>query len=413
MYIYFDKLSIREIERVFLKLSPCGFNIPIMFKQTLLNDFIAQYRHLPEQGTDEWKVLRKGFIGGSELSTVLKQNKNKSVNKLVLEKLGFDRFTGNAITHWGNVFEELIRLYCEDAFSCSIRETGSIPYTEGKLSYSPDGLALVPTHKLVEHFGVLADGLDDTSPAQLVLFEFKCPHSRLPTTDIPDHYWPQVNVGMNIIDIMETGIFVQAVYRRCSFNALKHDKSHNPYGHFKRADTTNPPIECGFMVIYVDDATEYHDGLAESFLDVGEVEEMHLNNGDTVFDLGNMRDPALFEEVLGNCVNKSFKVEYCFRHLYNQQLFADDSYVRGMHDESLQYRATEELKRQTQKHSHIIGILPYKMMSVYVTPVAKNPNYIEETDAHGKASAVLQCIEDHRQFDDKATAQKSIRKYKL
>ena len=383
-----------------------------MFKYDCLNRFIDQYKHLPEQGTDEWKALRENFIGGSEVSTILKQNKNKTISKLIMGKLGFDKFHGNAITHWGNVFEEIIRLHCEEEFSCSIRETGSIPYKHGFLSYSPDGLAVVPTNKLKKKFGSLAKGLNANEPAQLVLFEFKCPHSRIASEEIPDHYFPQVSIGMNIIDMMETAIFVQATYRRCSFSSLKHNRHHNACGHFKRADTTNPPVECGFMVMYSNRDDDF-EGLKMALLDVGDVSEIHLTNGEVVLDLGNLSDMDLLEEVLGNCVNKTFKVDYCFRHIYDQEIFNGDEYRSEMYDQSLQYRASKELCIQTEKHSNIIGVMPYKMLNVYMTPVEKNANYIEETGAHSKATEVLQCIKDHSGNDDKAVVAKSIRKYKL
>jgi hypothetical protein len=384
-----------------------------MYKHALLQNFINRFQHLPEQGSDEWKRLRKGFIGGSELSTVLKQNKNKTVNKLVLEKLGFDKFSGNLITHWGNVFEEMIRKHCEDVFACSIQETGSIPYDKGCLSYSPDGIAVVPTHKLQERFGEsFPAGLDPTSAAQLVLFEFKCPHSRIPTLEVPEHYWPQVSVGMNIIDIMETAVFVQGVYRRCAFTSLKHNRSHSPFGHFKKADTTDPPVECGFMVIYADEPSEYIDGLHEVFAEDSSVHEVYVGNA-TVFDIGELKDQDLLEEVFGGCVNKRFKIDYSFRHMYDKRLFDDDQgYKRAMYDESLQYRASSELTRRAT-YLHIVAILPYKLLSIYMTPVQKDSNYIEDTQAHLKASRVLQCIEEHRGFETKADASKSIRKYKL
>lgn len=382
-----------------------------MFKFDLLNQFIDQYSHLPQQGTDEWKKLREDFIGGSEVSTILKQNKHKTVSKLIMGKLGFDPFKGNVITHWGNVFEELIRLYCEQQFSCSIRETGSIPYKEGKLSYSPDGLAVVPTHKLLNEFGALTTGLDERTPTQLVLFEFKCPHSRNPTEEIPEHYWPQINIGMNIIDIMETGIFVQAVYRRCGFDDLKYNTQHNSFGHYKRADTSNHPVECGFMVIYAEEDSYYLNDLRDTFEEFGIMK--HFNNLGDVADLGILADISILEEVLGNCVNKSFKVDYCFRNVYDKSVFDRSSCTIEMYDQSLQYRAQKALNNQALKHQHIIGIIPYKMLSVFITPVDKNPKYIEETDAHSKATAVLQCISDHQGMTDKTEIAKSVRKYKL
>ena len=385
-----------------------------MFKHKVLSDFIDSYKHLPSQGTDEWKALRENFIGGSEVASILKQNKNKTVSKLIMGKLGFDPFIGNVITHWGNVFEEMIRLHCEDEFSCSILETGSIPYEHGSLSYSPDGLAVIPTHKLKQKFGELAKGVSERDPTQLVLFEFKCPHSRVATETIPEHYFPQVSIGMNIIDIMETAIFVQATYRRCSFNSLRYDRQHNSYGHFKRADTSKHPVECGFMVVYVEDnQLDDYESLIMALLEEGEATELHLNNGEVVIDLGSVTNIPLLEEVLGNCVNKTFLIDYCFRQSYKQDVFDSGDYKIDMYNQSLQYRAKKELQLQTQKHPNIIGIIPFKMLNVYMTPVPKNPNYIQETEAHQKAIEVLQCIKDHKGNQDKSEVAKSVRRYKL
>lgn len=383
-----------------------------MFKYQLLDAFVNEYSHLPPQGSDEWKKLRENFIGGSELSTVLKQNKNKSVTKLMLEKLGFDRFQGNAITHWGNVFEELIRQHCEEVFGCSIKETGSIPYKDGYLSYSPDGLAVVPTNRLLKQFKKLEPGVDKTSPTQLVLFEFKCPHSRLPSYEIPEHYLPQVKVGMNIIDIMETAVFVQSVYRRCSFEQLKYNCDHNPYGHFKRADTTNDPIEYGFMIIYAIEASEYSESLYSIVSETTDATIIHLKTGQEILDLGSMSDANLFGEILGGCVAKYFKVDYAFRKTFEQSVFGDP-YKKDMYDISAQYNAKKCLEEKSKTIDNIIGIVPFKMMSVFMTPVEKTNTYIEDNDAHNKAMKVIDCINDHRSFDDKATASKSIRKYKL
>lgn len=384
-----------------------------MYKYQILNSFIDHYKDLPEQGTDQWKALRKGFIGGSEVSSILKQNKNKSVNKLVLEKLGFDRFQGNVITHWGNVFEEIIRLHCEEEFNCEIKETGSIPYKHGSLSYSPDGLSVMPTKRLLKKFPNANEYVDVKSPTQLVLFEFKCPHSRLPSFDIPEHYFPQVSIGMNIIDIMETAIFVQGTYRRCSFDQLRYDDTHNPYGHFKRADTSSSPVECGFMVIYSEaEPDDYTENLKEALVEVGEANELYINQT-SVVDIGSTFDQSLLEEVLGNCVSKKFKIDYCFRHRYEQTIFTRDAYSKGMYNSSLQYNADKSLQSQVKKGRNIIGVMPYKLLNIFMTQVKKNSTYIEDTGAHAKAQTVLQCIEDHRGQEIKEDVRKSIRKYKL
>lgn len=384
-----------------------------MFKYETLNAFIGQHRHLPAQGSAEWLKLRENFIGGSELSTILKKNKNKSVSKLVLEKLGFDKFQGNAITAWGNVFEEMIRQHCEEAFCCSIKETGSIPYRDGFLSYSPDGLAVVPTNVLKRHFTTLEDGVDESAAGQLVLFEFKCPHSRVPSHEIPEHYLPQVMVGMNIIDIMETAVFVQSVYRRCAFDQLKYDTSHNPCGHFKRADTSTNPVEYGFMIVYATEATGYSESLFSVIEDTTDASMIEVN-GVEVPDLGSMRDSALFGEIICNVVSKEFKIDYAFRELYSQSIFEADDYKREMYDISIQYKIEKRLSERVEVLPNIIGVIPFKMMNLFITPVAKNQNYIQEMGAHEQAARVIGCINDHRNgSDDKATTAKSVRAYKL
>ncbi len=378
-----------------------------MFKYRLLNEFIEKYSHLPKQGSDEWKKLRLNFIGGSEIASVIKKNKHKTPNKLVLEKLGFDKFTGNVITHWGNVFEEIIRQHCEQVFNCTIMETGSIPYKHGNLSYSPDGLSVVPTLSLLNRLENV-DGIDKKCPAQLVLFEFKCPHTRVPTSEVPEYYLPQVSIGMNIIDIMETAIFVQATFRRCAFDDLAYNAKYNGYGHFKKADVSKPPIECGFMVIYVDEHSDYTNSLIECINNT-----QQNKSEDDMIDIGRLYDPELFEEILGNCVSHDFKIDYAIRETYIQSVFEKDDYYKDLYDKSMQFRMHTMLKKKEHEHKCIIGILPFKLLNVHMTSITKNANYIEETDAFNKASKVLQCIDDHKNIDNKADALKSIRKYRL
>lgn len=381
-----------------------------MSKITLLRNFIKEHEHLPEQGSDEWKIQRLDRIGGSEIATVLKQNKNKSVNKLIMEKLNFDKFTGNVITCWGNVFEELIRLHTEKIFSCTIIETGSIPYKKGYLSYSPDGVSIVGNNNLAKHLNLHKFGLDKNDREFLTLFEFKCPHSRIPSNEIPDHYRPQITIGMNIIDIMEVGIFIQAVFRRCNFTDLKYNSLHNGFGHFKRASVEGNPIESGFMVMYCGDAN-YASDLTE-YLSTD-----HRNakiNG--IIDIGSMYDSEMFEEIMLSCVSKKIKIDYLFRNSYETNIFNSDGMTQAFYNISLQHRATKALSQAIDKYGGtIIGILPYKLLDVYITPVLKESDYIETSNALIKAKKVIDCINDHREIGhtDKAIVAKSVRAYKL
>jgi len=384
--------------------------MPQNCKLDTLKAFLSAHAHLPEQGSDEWKKQRLNRIGGSELSTVLKQNKNKSVNKLIMEKLNFDPFTGSVVTYWGNVFEELIRLYTEEIFNCSVYETGSIPYDKGYLSYSPDGVGVVSKQAIRKYLNLSKMGLDRTHQEYLTLFEFKCPHSRVPDYNIPEHYRPQITVGMNIIDIMEVGVFIQAVYRRCTFKDIAYNHAHNGSGHFKRASTEGIPKETGFMVMHCDD-TAYANDLIE-YLN-NDSRNRFINN---VVDIASIYDSEVFEEIMKECVTKRIKIDYTYREKYNQKVFKADGMTQAFYNTSLQYRATNALQRAIDKHGNtIIGILPFKLLDVFITPVAKNPTYIETSDAMAKAKKVIDCINDHRKIGGtvKTEVAKSVRAYKL
>lgn len=384
-------------------------------KSQLLQTFIEDHSHLPEQGTDEWKEARLNRIGGSELSSVLKLNKNKSTSKLILEKLGFDRFVGNVITHWGNVFEELIRRYTEDEFKCRVYETGSIPYHDGFLSYSPDGLGIVSKDIIKEQLSkndlnIEDVGLSGDDIEYLTLFEFKCPHSRLPTNEIPIHYVPQITVGMNIINIMEVGMFIQAVYRRCQFIDIAYNTLHNGYGHFKRASIEGTPKETGFMVFYCDDV-EYVNELIDVIEQVTDVSSI-----DGVIDIGSIYNSEVFETVMEACVSKKIKVDYNHRFKYNETVFNRDGMTQAFYNVSLQYKAKKALRQVMNEYTdRIVGILPYKLLDVYIIPVQKQHEYITESGAYESAKSVVNCINEHRNIGclDKKEVMKSIKNYKL
>lgn len=384
-----------------------------MEKYQKLSAFLNKYAHLPEQGTDAWKAIRTNFIGGSEVATILKKNKNKSISKLITERLGFNPFKGNVITHWGNIFEELIRLHCQEVFSCSIMETSSIPYEHGYLSYSPDGLSVVPTNAIIRQFGELTESADKNSAAQLTLFEFKCPHSRVATHEIPEHYLPQVSIGMNIIDIMETAIFVQATYRRCTIDQIGYNTFYNNYGHFKSADTSEPPVECGFITVMaktIEDAEEvnnYFDSMGIQYV---------LCQGEAILDIGNLNDMNIFEAITEGIVGKKYTADYTFRHTYDQTVFKNDHngghYSSGFIEKSLIETASMKIA-DVATNPLTIGIIPYKLLCVHMTQVSKNPEYIQETNAHEQAKKIISCIDDHKHLTDKKEIMKSIRSKKL
>lgn len=365
-----------------------------MNKREVIRHFVLSNSHLPKQGTQEWKNARKHFIGGSEVSTILKKNKNKTVRKLILEKMGFHRFSGNSATFWGNVFEPLIRQFTNHYFSCSIIETGSIPYRTSNLSYSPDGIAYVKK----EHLKSIVDVSQlSNDHDHIVLFEFKCPHSRIPNGEIPEHYVPQPMIGMNIIDICEVGIFIEAIYRRCAFYDLQYNTKHVAFGHYNRTKLTKNPVEYGFLCIYATVMTEQ----IEMILDF--LYESDTKKVKQLYDLGTLYDKDIFDQILELCVSGELQIDYAYNQAYNPKTFQSYSYIIDNYNKAVYHETSKCIEQQKKDHMihTIIGILPYKLIEVHIHPVYKDHHYIDKHKLVDKSSSIIEFMKKHQSATEK------------
>jgi hypothetical protein len=360
-----------------------------MVKYQILADFIESNKHLPEQGSDEWKLQRYNCIGGSEVATILKFNKHKTVNKLILEKLGHDVFTGNVITYWGTIFEELIRNHAMSRFNCKIKETGSIKYEHGYLSYSPDGLGVITHEHLSTILNIEEYGLNNEESDFLVLFEFKCPHSRIPTLDVPEYYLPQVKIGMNIINFLEVGLFMQGIYRRCTVNDIQYNNKHNNYGHYNKIRLENNPIEYGYLLLHTENLSLY-----EYIINM--IAKTNTTVFQNIYDIGSLYDKDVFEQILEYCVSKDILIDYSYNLPYNQSVFNENSYMQSMYNISLKRRIRLSVIDQKNKYNNIIGIIPYKLMDMFITPIKKCHNYISDNNVHSIAKNIITFINENK-----------------
>ena len=75
-----------------------------------IDEFVSKYTNNAKQRSDEWYQLVQRTIGGSEISTVLGENKYKTKYDLAKEKVGLlPKFTGNAATRWEQYLKTLLR----------------------------------------------------------------------------------------------------------------------------------------------------------------------------------------------------------------------------------------------------------------------------------------------------------------
>ena len=173
-----------------------------------------------------WFEAKKKTIGGSQIAALIGLNPYENPYNLLLHKLGIKKFETNMVVQWGSLFEYLLRKHVENTLMCTIvGENLFIPGENPGVSYSPDGLGVVMLDllkKIVLNPEKLAAFAGIYAP---VLFEFKCLFRRQPKGDPPVYYKPQVKYGLDIIDVLDFGVFIEAVFRRCAADDLNFTNS--------------------------------------------------------------------------------------------------------------------------------------------------------------------------------------------
>lgn len=140
-----------------------------------------------EQRTTEWFKLRDEMLTASDVASAIGKNPYKSRKSLLKEKIEKKtKFKGNLITDWGCKYEpEAIKMY-EKHYNNVVYETGLYQHAVHTfLGASPDGITY--------------DGK---------LVEVKAPYKRKIEHKIPEYYYPQVQLQLEVLDI-DKCLFIQ------------------------------------------------------------------------------------------------------------------------------------------------------------------------------------------------------------
>ena len=134
------------------------------------------------QKSEEWLALRGKMLTASDAATALGVNKYETVDSLLLKKCGRGvPFFGNSATKHGEKYEDEARILYEQRHGEVVHELGLCPHPVEKwLGGSPDGV---------------------TESGKLV--EIKCPPQRAILPEVPAHYFPQLQLCMQILDLEE------------------------------------------------------------------------------------------------------------------------------------------------------------------------------------------------------------------
>ncbi|QYB17658.1 hypothetical protein PV-S19_0294 [Pacmanvirus S19] len=338
-------------------------------------------------GWHEAKVLT---IGGSSLATVQGKNPYSNVFKIISEKIGLSKFNGDIKTQWGNLFEDVIKRYVEEDKKCTVLGEDLFVVGPPGTSYSPDGLTVLD-HTIDEPYEeeTIIDTPDGPQKSinlitlqipktSIVLVEFKCPYSRIPNGRPPVYYIPQVKMGLDLLQIPTIGLFIEGVFRRCSWLQL----GNNPLYDRKLVNRSSGklPLAYGIIGFYFNykkfesiqqtieietQKNKMFEEYVEEFIEFGDSTNKYMSN-----DLGDS-SPELFTMIMNLLDKKVITARY-----------GDIVVVNDKYDVDIAYETVNnnlaDFDNFCKENDYInLGILPWKLFRIDYNFINKEENYLE------------------------------------
>ena len=257
------------------------------------------------------------------MSTLFEMNSDKKLKQLVNKK----RRAGDSYTQevpipclWGNLFEPIIREYVAVVLETQIFGH-DICIVDGQFRYSPDGLGII-TH--------------ENGCMEIVLFEFKCPYSRIPQGDVPKQYEPQLWAGLAATGIAKCGLYVDAVFRKCRESQLGNTLEYDKQYHWRDRSLYENPIAWGLINVYSRDRDDNRE-----YVDFGDA------NGE------------VFDQMLRDVGKGELVTSLVYLQFQNKN------------------RKVGIIKMQNHDDVSLIGCIPFKIMRVCSKKVESVPNFKE------------------------------------
>lgn len=341
-----------------------------------------------EQHSAGWLIAKQYTIGGSSIATVMGINAFQTLRSMLLRRLGVEAFDSDIKPQWGNMLEDVIKREIEHMYKCTVYGedlyiTGHIPGT----SYSPDGLMVV----------------DD----KIVLCEFKCPYSRIPSREPPKYYVPQVKMGLEIIPQASYGVYAEGVYRRCTWDQLGPSTAFDTTL-VEKPSKSSTPVSYGFVGFWVApaDAAKTRSDLASGafkykFEKKWQPRQDHVVTAyeDDDFDQPAAAPPPQgvdpiaipgFVDEYGPFESQSNDFGDCSPALMRHLMHALDNgrlvaYHSAIVRETHSHRANAVLNAELAKYEEFIrstgainyGILPWKLLRIAVHRIERTEGYLD------------------------------------
>jgi putative phage-type endonuclease len=153
---------------------------------TQIHDAILRVQNIPcqKQRSDEWFEFRKQHFTASDFYKIFS---DKQLDTMIKKKLhpskSYVKPTG--AMKKGIIFEDVAVQIYEREHNCKVNEFGCIPHKTVKgLAASPDGIIIQPDSDKYGH-----------------MLEIKCVSSRIIDGVVPEKYWMQMQIQMEVCDL--------------------------------------------------------------------------------------------------------------------------------------------------------------------------------------------------------------------
>ena len=299
-----------------------------------------------EQRTEKWYNLMSTTIGGSEIAAILGRDSYKTMRDVAKRKceyaLGIVKHVPMPNCWWGTLFEDIIQAYIEIDLGDTAHGTDACICKYPGHRTSPDGYIVMGLKADGKTIWKTTDPQSECHRIMSVLLEFKCPVGRKPTHLIPTQYRPQILSGLALSPMAELGLFVDAVFYKCTYEQLGHSPEYDVKYHDKPLTKNELPLAWGVVAVYANAAP----GLERFFEDAGE------------------SDKDDFQRIMSDIDAKNYTVRK-----YEPELVGN----RGTAPPSM-----EQLRADVPENKCLIAIIPWKLFHCTYAMLKPKKKYMEE-----------------------------------
>ncbi|HVE13323.1 MAG TPA: YqaJ viral recombinase family protein [Elusimicrobiota bacterium] len=342
--------------------------------RAVLDGFVRRHAGVRQRGT-EWYRAMGETVGGSELAAVMGRSPYSSLHKVAADKVaalqGRSSFEGGAFCWWGSLFQDVAAAVVElDLGARVVGDDICVREVPGHRN-SPDGYILARVVGTPSGLRLWSTDQDPPTGATwaIVLLEIKCPASRLPQGRVPRHYVPQLWSGL-AVSPAHFGLFVDAVFRKCSLEQLGPDPDYDAGYHGPRdVGRWEGAFAWGVIGVYAPAAPETPTepaGAEPGSAGGPPAERAEKPAAREPIDLGRAGRGA-FDEVLRAIDQKLYRV------VREPPSFADGRGAQGDPAD-----AARRLGAQAPAGFQLYGLLPWKLLEIELIPVARRRGFLQE-----------------------------------